>query len=288
MDILDLNHTCSQVSYPFCRLITDAFNMYDAKPADLRGSKIENPATLALLLVEIFCTVRMILSTKFKYSNVGRKEIIFFFYLLLCSLIMQFFLVTKIFYSFHVIIQRLFVSAFISFVNTAMVSLVAGSFLSSSLTYSSNYSIPILRTVCTIVFVSLFIFFSIFLRKTFGFLLFVGFFSFNFLCSMSFFLILFLKLKKMKSDIWCIGSFYIAVFLYFLSVLFNFIGNFIIFKISNSYLDSLFFVNLSLFCSVLMVHKIWDSTNDTEEECYIVSMPKWYNNISISDEKKNK
>lgn len=288
LNILSLSLTCREVDYPFCHLITNSFNKYCAKPADLKIFYLHHPVTIALLIVEILCIIKMILHTKFKFSNLGRKEIIFFFYLLLTTLVLELFLATKAFQNFHIIIQRIFVSCFISLINTTSVCLLIGGFLASRLLYSSSHSIPLIRVTCSVTFSASFIIFSVFTSKGMGIFIFLGCFLFSFICVFLFFILLCSMLRTNNSDIWSYYCLFISMFLFFLGIGFNFTGSLLFFYFNNSYLDSLFFINLLFFTSILMIHKLWDTINDTEEECFIVSAPKWYTEVNeIIENNKN-
>ncbi|KAI8584421.1 hypothetical protein K450DRAFT_219790 [Umbelopsis ramanniana AG] len=93
------NGICQTVALSLCPLI----GKYDgiepvcySRNVDLAGTLIFQPATLIIDIVAIIMTAIMIYHIKSKYTAVGRKEIVMFFYLYMITVFLEMLLVTGI------------------------------------------------------------------------------------------------------------------------------------------------------------------------------------------------
>lgn len=87
---------CSQVGLSLCSLVTNREPTCYSRNIDINSLLIFEPSTLIAILVALIMTAVMISNIKFKYTAVGRKEILLFFYLYAATLILEFFSISGI------------------------------------------------------------------------------------------------------------------------------------------------------------------------------------------------
>ncbi len=82
---------------PLCPLLDSPVeaNCY-SRNIEVGGMLIFEPATLVIHLIALIMTAIMIFHIKSKYTAVGRKEIVLFFYMYAVSVILEFFLISGI------------------------------------------------------------------------------------------------------------------------------------------------------------------------------------------------
>lgn len=263
-----INFICKNISFPFCKIITNTNSEFRARTTQMFSIYISNPCTLILLIIGSFCCIRVIYNSKKLYPNVGRKELVFFFYMYLCSLISDTLLISEIIK--NKILNLLLCCLQLSFVNTTAICLVLGEILSFRLILNSNYSLPMLRSISSLNFIICFILYFIFLNSRFE-LPFIGLlFLLNGIMIILFCLVQIQRLKSLKKDVWSYGTLFLSIICTSISIASIFLGSSLIFQLSDAYLDSLFFFHLSMLCAVLMKHKLWHSMSDNEEECLVI------------------
>ncbi|KAI7904259.1 chitin synthase III catalytic subunit-domain-containing protein [Cokeromyces recurvatus] len=96
---LCFNGICQTVALSLCPLIGQANGIEPvcySRNIDLAGNLIFQPATLVIDIVAIIMTAIMIYHIRSKYTAVGRKEIVMFFYLYMITTFLEMLLVTGI------------------------------------------------------------------------------------------------------------------------------------------------------------------------------------------------
>lgn len=90
---------CQTVALSLCPLVGQANGVEPvcySRNTDLGGNIIFQPATLATDIVAIIMAAIMIYHIRSKYTAVGRKEIVMFFYLYMITIFLEMLLVTDI------------------------------------------------------------------------------------------------------------------------------------------------------------------------------------------------
>ncbi|ORZ33232.1 chitin synthase III catalytic subunit [Catenaria anguillulae PL171] len=88
---------CAQVAYPLCPLVGQGVEpTCYSRNIEVAGKLLFQPATLVVYIIALIMTLIMIYHIKSKYTAVGRKEIVMFFYLYLILVIVEFVLVSNI------------------------------------------------------------------------------------------------------------------------------------------------------------------------------------------------
>ncbi|KAL7746424.1 Chitin synthase, class 7 [Sorochytrium milnesiophthora] len=88
---------CSQVAYSACPLVGQGVEpLCYSRNLDFSGTLIFQPATLVMYVIAVVMTCIMIYHIKSKYTAVGRKEIVIFFYLYMATIFVEFLVVSNI------------------------------------------------------------------------------------------------------------------------------------------------------------------------------------------------
>lgn len=267
MDVMNLDHTCSEVNLPLCRIIKSDASKYVGRRGLVEIMDIESPATVAFLVFAVTCTLRLLVNTQKHYAAIGRKEFCFFFYLYLGSLLVDIPLVSGLTaedMSTHIYLTTIQ----LSFACTALFSLLVGGITSSILTNIGFFkSIVIVRALSFGYFlVSGSIILGGLLADNGG-LLFMILFALNALMAGAYVVTQFTLLVRMNSEVWAYGTLSIACIFFTLAVTILFYGSEPLAFMSDRYMDGLFVFHLFIFCTIIMVHKYWLSICDFEAEC---------------------
>ncbi|KAF7702799.1 Chitin synthase export chaperone [Cucumispora dikerogammari] len=262
------NLICKNIAFPFCTFLATTPSPYKARTSQIFSLYISNPCTLILLLIGSFCCIRVIYNAKKLYPNLGRKELVFFFYMYLCALLIDILLISELINM--KLINLLLCCLQLSFVNTISLSLVLGEILSYRLIFNSNHSLPMLRSICSLNFVICFILYFVFLTFQIDILFISLVFMLNLILILLFCMVQTQRLRFLNKDIWSYWTLVLSIMCGGFGVLPIFLGSGFIFSLSDAYLDSIFFFHLCMLCAVLMKHKLWYSMSDTEEECLII------------------
>jgi hypothetical protein len=94
------DYFCNQIALPVCPLVGSAVQKEPkcyARNIDLGGGYLVfEPATLCMHIVAMIMTSIMISHIKFKYTAVGRKEIVLFFYMYAATVFVDFLVISGI------------------------------------------------------------------------------------------------------------------------------------------------------------------------------------------------
>lgn len=265
------DYICSEIDFPVCKFISENVCKCSSRFEYIGNFKIYSPAFLGLILANMGLTFRMVSHVKELCSSIGRSEMKFFYYMYALSNLLQIFLI-----SFKDKIETVyFLLTVIHLVinNMCFISLFVGSYTqdmfigkwgikSTTILYMSTAAYGFMSTIV--------IFFGLLFREPIS--IFVSCFIMNFIIGYGYFIIQFKKLNKKKGEIWAYGTILISFIFFLLSASCLFVGSRIIAILTDKYLDNLFFHNLFLFCSVVMIHKFWLSVCDYEVECLLLEV----------------
>lgn len=94
------DYFCNQIALPLCPLVGSSpvkEPLCYARNIDLgSGFFLFEPAVIIIQILGLVMTAIMISHTKFKYTAVGRKEIVLFFYMYAATIIAEFFVISGI------------------------------------------------------------------------------------------------------------------------------------------------------------------------------------------------
>lgn len=260
------NYFCEQVNKPLCKTLGIEPTTYDSFNYKFYKLQINSPYTLALLIISILCTFRMISHVNSLYSSIGRGEMKTFFGL---------YIISNFFLTLTLCFEKSFKKELFNFINILQVSFHSTMYFSlfaTGLTIDKIYGIFGLRSVtfmqilCSIYFFIIFIFSYIFatlkLQELVTVLLFIDIAP----------VILYLavqisKLKKNREDIWGLGVLGVIFIFFSLSIVHSVVGASLVAGLSERNIDNYFLSIAYTFLVVMMSHKFWLSTYDFEQEC---------------------
>ncbi|TBU09098.1 catalytic subunit of chitin synthase III [Hamiltosporidium magnivora] len=265
MDILNLNHTCSEINLPLCKVLKDTPCGYTGRSLPVFGTNLNTFFTIIILLAAMFCTFRMIKGANKKYSAVGRKEMVTFFYMYLATISLETVLVSGVLKK-NVLVYL--TSLQLSFANSTVFCLFIGGLTSTSLVdIGLLKSILIVRVVTFVYFVTSIVVIYMFLMAKNSFI--ICFFTFILNLGLAFLYLILqvLKLIRLDAEVWAYGTLIISALFFMSGILPLFFGSEYIALLSDRYLDGLFFFHLFIFCGIIMIHKYWLSVCENEAEC---------------------
>lgn len=259
-------YICSQVNFPICKTLEIEPTVYNAFETSSYGIKLCAPYTLALLLISVFCTVRMISHVESLFSSIGRSEMktIFYLYIMANTLLIP-----------TLCFEKYLDASTLKFLNVLQNSFMSTTFFAlciSGYTIDKIYGIfgmksaSFMRALCSIYFilVSTFVhlFVSISNKEVITILM-----SFDVA-----FIVLYLasqsqNLKRNKGEIWGFGVLAVIFGFFILSKIHTLLGAELVADLSERNLDNMFFYICYTFLVIMMCHKFWLTTYDFELEC---------------------
>ena len=231
-----------------------------------------NPAVLVIHLVSIIMTIIMILHVRSKYTAVGRKEILLFFYLYIVTTLVEFLTVSGII-PLSSNVFNYAVSVYTALAVTTFWCLFANGLVPFQFIEDGTpMSVWTLRISCLVVFLaSLFV--SVATVSNIA-----GFSSANptalwilYLVFPPIMVILYAILQVMLvlrtlEDRWSIGDILFGVVFFLTSQALNFVASPSICEMAKHYMDGMFFGNIFSLLAVMMVYKFWDGITQEDLE----------------------
>lgn len=258
-------HICSEVGYTSCSLFKLNNAKYASGTIDFIGIDMYAPYTIALLLITVLCAIRMIFHVNGLYASIGRGEMrtIFVLYIIANTLLIFSLALKDEDDELMLILNMLHLSCesvtwFSLFVSSMTIDKIYGIMMFNS----ANF----MRIVCSIYFgvvLTATLVCTLIKNEYIILLLFI----FNTLSILGHLYVHVMRLRKMNGEIWGYGVLWITFLFYGLSVAHHFYGALHIALLTNRNLDSLFFITLYKFVSIMMIHKFWLTTCDFELEC---------------------
>ena len=260
------NYICSQINFPICKSLDIEPTVYNAFEISEYGFKLCAPYTLALLLISIFCAVRMISQVESLFSSIGRSEMktVFFLYIMANFLLIP-----------TLCFEKYFDSSTLKFLNVLQNAFMSTTYFSlcvSGFTIDKIYGIfgmksaSFMRTLCSIYFimVSTFIHLFVTISNKEIITILIGFeliYLISYLSTQSH------NLKKNKGEIWGYGVLAVILAFFILSKIHTFLLADLVAGFSERNLDNMFLNICYTFLVVMMCHKFWLTTYDFELEC---------------------
>ncbi|KAJ7246368.1 chitin synthase III catalytic subunit-domain-containing protein [Mycena rebaudengoi] len=262
------NKICETAALVICPLVGTEQGIEPtcySRNVDLGGTLIFQPSTCFVHIVAIIMTAIMILHIRSKYTAVGRKEIVTFFWMYAFIELLAIFLDSGIIPTSNVVYQW-FAAIYTGVVAAAYCCILINGFVGFQFAEDGTpLSLWFLRISCLVVFaVSFFVAIATF-KKFAGFTylkpigLWIIYILWPILCTAIYVVSQLVLVFRTLDDRWPIGDivFGAAFFAAAQVLLFGF--SVTICNAIKHYIDGLFFFTLCMLLSVMMVYKYWDS-----------------------------
>ena len=262
-------YICSQINFPICKSLEIEPTVYDAFETSFLTIKISAPYTLVLLLISIFCTMRMIEHVESLFSSIGRSEMKTIFYLYILS---------NTILTATLCFEKTFTASTLKFLNVLQASFMSTTFFAlcvAGFTTEKIYGIfglkssTFMTTLCTIYFILASTFVQIFIsiknQELITILMvFECIFLMSYLSSQS------KNLRKHKGEIWGFVVLGVIFLFFILSKIHSLLAANLVADLSERNIDNMFMNICYTFLVIMMCHKFWLSTYDFELECLAI------------------
>ncbi|KAF8961477.1 Chitin synthase, class 7 [Entomortierella lignicola] len=269
------NHICSQVSLTLCPLVgtTDGIEpLCYSRNVKLVDTLIFQPSTLIIHLIALVMTAIMIYHIRSKYTAVGRKEIIMFFYLYILVTIMDLLLISGIIPTASDLYQY-FTGVHLGLISATFWCLLLNGFVGFQFaedgTPLSLWSIRISSFVifAAVTFIAIATFRSIHPFSAFApAALWVVFFIFNGAALLIYIILQIVLVVNTLDDRWPLGDIVFGVAFFAVGQVILYVFSIDICNFAKHYIDGLFFGTIATLLSVMMVYKYWDSITKEDLE----------------------
>ncbi|KAL1952369.1 hypothetical protein VTO73DRAFT_1518 [Trametes versicolor] len=236
-----------------------------SRNVEISGTLIFQPSTAFVHVVAIFMTGIMIFHIRSKYTAVGRKEILMFFYLYAIIELLAFFLDSAIIPTANVSYPW-FAAVYTGLVAGAYTCLLINGFVGFQFAEDGTpLSLWLLRISTLVVFgVSLFVSIATF-KKIAGFDyakpigLWIIYILWPLVCTVVYVVSQLVLVFRTLEDRWPIGDIVFGAAFFTVAQVILFAFSVTICDAIKHYIDGLFFFTLCMLLSVMMVYKYWDS-----------------------------
>ncbi|KAJ3171729.1 Chitin synthase, class 7 [Geranomyces variabilis] len=266
---------CNQVALSLCPLVGGPSGIEPqcySRNIEMGSLLIFEPATLVIHLIALFMTGIMIYHIKTKYTAVGRKEIVMFFYMYFVTIVLEFLTISGIVQTAHAAYPY-FAAAHISMIITTLWCLLLNGFVgfqwAEDGTKTSLWSIRISSLV--IWGISFFINIATF-KNMAGFNsnnptpLFLIYFVFGAAFILIYVLLQIVLVVQTLDDRWPLGDILFGFAFFVVGRIFEFVLSRQICDMAKHYVDGMFFGTICSLLAVMMVYKYWDSITKEDLE----------------------
>ncbi|TPX39234.1 hypothetical protein SeMB42_g06398 [Synchytrium endobioticum] len=271
----NFNSFCNSVALTLCPLVGPDGGIEPAcyaRNVELGGTLIFEPATLVIYLIALIMTGIMIYNIKAKYTAVGRKEIVIFFYMYAATILVELLLVSGIIPTASAPYQY-FVAAHVALTTTTCWILLLNGFVGFQWAEDGTpVSLWSIRISSAIVFVGVFfvalatfIPFAGFSRSN-PVPLFIVYFIFNGAFVVIYLLLQIVLVINTLDDRWPLGDILFGFTFFVAAQIFQYVLNNSLCELAKHYVDGLFFGSICTLLAVMMVYKYWDSITKEDLE----------------------
>ncbi|KAI8822370.1 chitin synthase III catalytic subunit [Fimicolochytrium jonesii] len=269
------DYFCNQIALSLCPLVgseTGIEPICYSRNIEMGKLLIFEPATLVIHIIALFMTGIMIYHIKTKYTAVGRKEIVMFFYMYFLTIILEFLVVSGIIQTAHASYPY-FAAAHIAMIITTLWCLLLNGFVgfqwAEDGTPLSLWSIRISSLV--IWGLSFFINIATFTKmpgfsKTDPTALFVFYFVFSVAFILIYVVLQIVLVVNTLDDRWPLGDILVGFAFFVVGRIFEFVLSTKICDMAKHYVDGMFFGTICSLLAVMMVYKYWDSITKEDLE----------------------
>ncbi|KAJ2787166.1 Chitin synthase, class 7 [Coemansia interrupta] len=267
---------CSVVQMAACPLLGDSDIGYEptcyARNIEVRNSLIFQAASLIIDIIALFMTVIMIFHVRSKYTAVGRKEMVMFFYLYFILTVLDFLTISGII-PISSVVYPYFVAAYLGSTSALCWCLMLNGFIGYQWTEDGTaLTLWTFRLTSLLIF-GLMFFISIATFKEVGAFskshpigLFIMYFIFNPFCLFVYVVLQIILVVNTLDEYWPLGNISFALVFFIIGqVIQIFLSDKICTAIKH-YVDGVFFGTICTLLSVMMIYKYWDSITKEDLE----------------------
>ncbi|KAI8804165.1 chitin synthase III catalytic subunit [Cladochytrium replicatum] len=267
------NFFCNAVALPLCPLVGDGVEpACYSRNIEVGGALIFEPATLVIHFVALVMTAIMIYHIKNKYTAVGRKEIVMFFYMYMACIVVDFFLISGII-PISSSVYQYFVALEISMIIATLWCLLLNGFVGFQWTedgtplslWSIRLSSLVVLGLTYFVAIATFIGIGPF-KASSPVALFVVFFAFGAAFVLLYYLVQIVLVVNTLEDRWPLGDITFGFFFFAVGQVMQYVFSKDMCTVAKHYIDGLFFGSVFTLLGVMMVYKYWDSITKEDLE----------------------
>ncbi|KAI9299526.1 chitin synthase III catalytic subunit [Cunninghamella echinulata] len=266
---------CQTVALTLCPLIGAPNGIEPvcySRNVDLAGNLVFQPATLIIDIVAIIMAAIMIYHIRSKYTAVGRKEIVMFFYLYMITVFLEMLLVTGVIPTSSSVYPW-FTAVHIGLISATFWCLLLNGFVGFQFaedgTPLSLWSIRISSLIIFLIvgFISIATFQNMGpFQSTSPGALWAFYFIINGICFLIYFISQIILVVNTLDDRWPLGDILFAAAFFIVGQVIMFIFSVTICDQVKHYVDGLFFGTICTLLAVMMVYKYWDSITKEDLE----------------------
>lgn len=279
----DFEWVCKQASFIVCPALGHSDPKCYSRNVALKNFLLFQPSVLAVNLSAIVMTTNMIIHIKNKYTAVGRKEIVIFFYLYLINVILEMFLVTNII-PLSTSLYKYFTAAYVGSSTACFGILLLNGFVGFQWAEDgTRTSVWIFRMSSLLLFgagylIAIMTFMGVFgMGKNNALLLYIAMFVFNISSLLIYVILQIILVITTLHDMWALGDIFFGVTTFIMGI-----GTIALFspnicQLTSHYIDGMFLSSCFFLISVMMVYKYWDSITCEDLEYAVgTSDPIWH------------
>ncbi|KAI8333947.1 chitin synthase III catalytic subunit [Chlamydoabsidia padenii] len=274
-EAFSFNGICQTVALSLCPLIGSSDGIEPvcySRNVDLAGNLIFQPATMIIDIVAIIMAAIMIYHIRSKYTAVGRKEIVMFFYLYMITVFLEMLLVTGIIPTSSMVYPW-FTSVHIGLISATFWCLLLNGFVGFQFaedgTPLSLWSIRISSLIIFLIvgFVSIATFQNLGpFKATSPGVLWVFYFIINGAAFIVYVISQIILVVNTLDDRWPLGDILFGTAFFIVGQVLMYIFSVLICDQVKHYVDGLFFGTICTLLAVMMVYKYWDSITKEDLE----------------------
>jgi hypothetical protein len=267
------DYFCNQVVMPFCALVGEKIEpKCYARNIDIGGNLLFQPATLAILFIALIMTSIMIYHIKSKYTAVGRKEIVLFFYSYMIVIIIELMLDSGAIPA-SLSIYPYVVALYNGMIIATYIILLLNGFVGFQWAEDGTAtSLWIIRGSAIVGFVASFFISIATFKSIAGFssespiMLYLIYFIFCPATILIYVVLQIILVIKTLDDRWPLGDILFSIAFFVIGVVGQYFLSELICNMGDHYLDGLFWGDVFTLLSVMMIYKYWDSITKEDLE----------------------
>ncbi|KAJ9069135.1 Chitin synthase, class 7 [Entomophthora muscae] len=229
------------------------------------------PATLVMQICALGMTIVMIYNIKTKYTAVGRKEMVMFFYLYMLTLALEFVSVSGIIPAASSLFPY-FVAAYYALISAAICCLMLNGFVGFQFAEDGTFwSLWTIRLISLIVFgigyyIAIGTFLNVGLSRANPVVLWIWLYMIQGLALLVYAILQIMLVVNTLDDFWPIGNIILGMILFVSGQAILYLLSTRICDFMGHYVDGMFFAVICTLLSVMMVYKYWDSITKEDLE----------------------
>ncbi|CAG8621409.1 5940_t:CDS:2 [Dentiscutata heterogama] len=271
----DFTTICETVALTVCPLVGREEGIEPecySRNVEIAGTLIFQPATIIIHVIALVMTSIMIYHIKSKYTAVGRKEIVMFFYLYMMVTFLELLLVSGIVPAASNVYPY-FVAAHIGLITSTFWCLLLNGFVGFQFAEDGTpLSLWSIRISSLVIFLAVFgLSFATF-RNVAGFSplhplpLWIVLYIFNGAALAIYFILQIVLVLNTLDDRWPLGDILFGISFYVIGQVILYLFSVKICDTAKHYIDGLFFGTICTLLGVMMVYKYWDSITKEDLE----------------------